>query len=262
MIDMQAVKQNLLNRASDLKTLKIQGDQKTRLSVGHLDPIEEQLTLVHEYVHVFRKEHNTQEARWLEEGLAKFWEYKYSHVWPQSYNLRFSKNPYFILTEDEAHYGRNGDGYISSFFLITYLYQHFGGDHLIQKLMKSDRSGWDNITNSIQELIEAKLVSMPAELITKKSILRHLAVALWTNDPYSAKYALFFIDQNFEAAALSSKFSHNVIASNSIGVDSVITYSPIFKDDSAENFVITNYEPFEIKPAKAPSNGKVFIHIE
>lgn len=228
-----------------------------------LDPIEEQLTLVHEYVHVYRKEHNSNEARWLEEGLAKLWEYKYSNVWPQSYNSRFIKNPFVVLSEDEAFYKKNGTGYISSFFLTIYLYKHFGGDSLIQKLMNSNSSGWDNILTSIHELIDSGEVQIPHELITKQKILRHFAVALWMNDPYSAQYSLFFIDENFEPLYKFSTYSDVKFAKNLPGADSAIFYKSHFDRNfkTFENYVISNYQPFEISKATPDSTGNVFIHL-
>jgi hypothetical protein len=43
---------------------------------ANVDPINEQLYLVHEYVHAYRQQFNVKEAMWLEEGLAKFFEYQ------------------------------------------------------------------------------------------------------------------------------------------------------------------------------------------
>lgn len=165
-----------------------------------LTSVNKKLMFVHELVHAFRQTHTSQEARWLEEGLAKFWEYKYaSDLWPVSYNLRFKKNPMFFLSDDEKFYGREGDGYISSFFLVFYLYRHYGGMELINKMMRSKLSGWNNIIHAIQDIRNESLTPVPPELTTPLAILKHLSVALWANDPYEAKYGLFYMDQNFES---------------------------------------------------------------
>ncbi|MGZ3775860.1 MAG: hypothetical protein ACXVCY_18850 [Pseudobdellovibrionaceae bacterium] len=240
-------------------------ESKQILLNNKLNSIEQQLTLVHEFVHVFRKEQNPHELRWLEEGLAKFWEYKYSNVWPQSYNLRFSKNPIFFLSDDEAFYGRNGEGYISSFYFIMYLYRHFGGDFLIHKLMTSEKSGWNNILSSIHELINEKIITIPVEMITKEKILRHFAVALWMNDSYLAKYALFQMNENFEP--LNKYSSYSALNPSIDGIrnnpttDTLIIFTKDFTAAGTENYVIENYSPFKINKADANSLGKVFIHI-
>src|SRR5690242_17271772 len=53
-----------------------------------LTSAESQIALVHELTHVYRNQSNDHEALWLDEGLAKFMEYKYSGVWPKSYSER------------------------------------------------------------------------------------------------------------------------------------------------------------------------------
>lgn len=178
----------------------------------NLNTINKKLVFVHELSHVYRNSHNPQESRWLDEGLAKFWEYKFSNeIWPVSYNTRFNKNPILFLSNDEKHYGKDGDGYISSFYFIIYLYDHFGGEALIQKLMTSHLSGWDSITNAINELRQEGLIKIPAEFSTPFAIFKHLAVALWTNEAYAAKYGLFYLNPNFEPMSSVAKpnFTNN-----------------------------------------------------
>lgn len=172
----------------------------------NLNTINKKLVLVHELSHVYRNSYNSKETRWLDEGLAKFWEYKFSNeLWPVSYNTRFKKNPVLFLSNDEKHYGKDGEGYISSFYFIIYLYDHFGGEALVQKLMMSELSGWDNITNAINELRHEGLVKIPPEFTTPFAIFKHLAVALWTNEAYAAKYGLFYLNLNFEPMSLIAK---------------------------------------------------------
>lgn len=172
----------------------------------NLNTINKKLVLVHELSHVYRNSYNSKEIRWLDEGLAKFWEYKFSNeLWPVSYNTRFKKNPVLFLSNDEKHYGKDGEGYISSFYFIIYLYDHFGGEALVQKLMMSELSGWDSITNAINELRHEGLVKIPPEITTPFAIFKHLAVALWTNEAYAAKYGLFYLNLNFEPMSLIAK---------------------------------------------------------
>ncbi|MGZ3775903.1 MAG: hypothetical protein ACXVCN_19470 [Bdellovibrio sp.] len=244
-------------------------EKKQIILNSRLNSIEEKLTLVHEFVHVFRKEMNPNETRWLEEGLAKWWEYKYSQVWPQSYNLRFSKKPVFFLSNDETYYGRNGEGYISSFFLLAYLHRHFGGDLLIHKLMTSKQTGWDNILNSIHDLIDANIISIPHNLITKENIIRHLAVGLWINDPYAAKYALFLIDENFEPLKKGPFYSPPLSTNDEKG-NAVFDTFVVFKNkmdsvtqsfSGVEKYAIENYEPLKIGKPTDESTGLVYIEI-
>ena len=237
----------------------------------NLNTINKKLVFVHELSHVYRNSYNPLESRWLDEGLAKFWEYKFSNeLWPVSYNARFKKNPILFLSNDEKHYGKDGDGYISSFYFIIYLYDHFGGEALIQKLMTSQLSGWDNITNAINELRHEGLINVPVEFSTPFAILKHLAVALWTNEAYAAKYGLFYLNPNFESMSSIAKpnfTDHNYQKQFSLtSEDSWIFYSQPKKAQSypapkknqdriAENlsfnqsllFSILNYSPLSIE---------------
>lgn len=245
-------------------------DQKEILLSNQLDSNDVQLTLIHEFTHILRYEYNRQEVRWLYEGLAQFWEYRYSRsVWPRNYNIQFKQNPIFRLSEDEKFYGLNGEGYVSSFFLVAYLYKHFGGDQLMVKLMKSKFSGWQNILTSIHELVVAQVVSIPEEFIDKNFILRHLAVALWENDPYSAAYALFQLDSQYTPLGSKDNKPFNfpkMVArvSEKDQEDSLIQYSFKYNhrlQDKAEYYAITNDKPITIVNATDSPLNQIFFYI-
>ncbi len=108
-----------------------------------------------------------------------------------------------LVNEDRATefgrlYGRNGPGYVYSFLFMSYLYNRFGGEKLLRKLLESPRSGWDNVLDAIHELIGEGNLAIPATLINQASILRHFGAALWLNNAYIAKYSLFFIAPEYE----------------------------------------------------------------
>jgi hypothetical protein len=157
-----------------------------------------QIAIVHELMHAVRFQANKNEALWLDEGLAKFMEYKYSGVWPKTYSQRLKASPYFVLSNDEALYQPGEMGYPSSFWFVTYLYNRFGQDELLKRLANSQRSGWDNIISAIFSLMDDNRLQIPLTLVTKAAILRHFAMAMWVNNPYIARYSLFFIDAEFE----------------------------------------------------------------
>lgn len=158
---------------------------------------------------------------------------------------------------------------MSSFFLVAYLYKHFGGDQLMIKLMKSKLSGWKNILTTIRELATANVISMPNEYINKGFILRHLAVALWENDPYRAAYALFLLDPQYIPIRTTEQKSLNFpemvpSVSEKNKEDSLIQYSfqynPKLQNES-EYYSITKDTPINIINAIDSSLNQVYFYI-
>jgi hypothetical protein len=158
-------------------------------------------------------------------------------------------------------YGPGGDGYAFSFWLVTYLQRHFGGEILLKKLLTSPLSGWENVTTAIRQWIVESGSSIPLELVTKESLLRHFAVAVLVNDPYAAKYGLFFIDSEFEplkslkVATSTPDFLNDATIEGQILISKLEPCGPI-----DEAFSIISLKPFrsQTKPQSAiPARASV-----
>jgi hypothetical protein len=162
------------------------------------DNLQLQLTLVHEYTHAFRYQFNPDEEIWLDEGIANFMEYKYSGVWPVSYQTALHAEHQIEWSNSALDFGAQGKGYRGAFFFIAYLYNHFGGDRILRELLMSNLSGWENIASSLQKSLDSTRSTIEPQILSKSSLVRHFAVALWLNDPYSARYGLFQLDPSFE----------------------------------------------------------------
>lgn len=239
----------------------------SRLSISPLlDNVNLQLNLVHELIHVYRNQFNSNEEDWLQEGVAKFIEYQYSTVWPISYVEKLKLNLTINLGEIASdgitkNFALNGYGYPSAFFVVLYLHNHFGGDSLIKKILNSKKSGWDNVINSIQELALSGELKIPINLINKESILRHFAVSLWINNQYHAKYALFLLDRNFEALSELKQFNFPGPITNHKSGD-LIQFSDKYQNSTAnEVYSIISYNPFVIKKSEENDQALVYIYL-
>jgi hypothetical protein len=235
----------------------------SRISISpNLNEADTQLALVHELTHVYRGQQNASEETWLNEGLAKFIEYRYSTVWPVSYMTKLETERLLNF----ADYQPGGNGYMSSFFLVLYLYNHFGEEKLFQKLMNSKKSGWNNVVSAIQELIDDGSLRIPRELICKESILRHFAVALWMNDKFSAEYALFYLDVKYEP--LNAKAATPVRAAvaapskvDGMQIRFFTRSSYRTTSRSKEEYSILSYSPFQIKAFEPSDRPAIIISI-
>jgi hypothetical protein len=237
---------------------------KRRISLTRgLDSIATQLNLVHELTHAYRDQFNHEEETWLDEGLAKFMEYQYSRVWPVSYQERLKKNPEIRLRNDEGDY-KNGPGYVSAFYLVLYLYNHFGGEALLKKLLESNVTGWSNILSSIGEIKKEGRTAIDASIISKASILRHFALALWLNDPYAAKYGLFAIDSQYEAIPHPTASSLDLATTqlNREAGEARLVFSDKFvPNNAAEVYAITSRNPLKIERPQDTKSAEVYIYI-
>lgn len=238
----------------------------SRISISpKLDAGDTQLALVHEFTHVYRARFNPNEETWLNEGLAKIIEYQYSGVWPVSYAERLVRNPNLNFDGRNfegrpSNYGPQGDGYMASFFLTLYLYNHFGQNKFLQKVLSSKFSGWENVLTSIHELNDEGTVQIPRELISKESILRHFAVSLWMNDMFSATYALFYLDPHFEPLSQSKLAQMKTLVHSEHSTR--IQFSKEYRTSNAnEVYSILSYEPFKIKTAEATDPALVYIYL-
>lgn len=192
-------------------------------------------------------------------------EYRYSTVWPVSYQEKLRKNPDLRLTNNEQAYLRNGDGYTSSFFFVLYLYNHFGGAEFLQKLAQSKMSGWDNILTAIKELKAEGRLGIDDSLISKPSILRHFALALWFNDPFAAKYALFSLDSQYEPLAAATIRSAANVDSTQLdthaGEARIAFNKKLESTNASEVYAVISRTPLVIEPAKPGQHAQVFVYI-
>ena len=147
---------------------------------------------------------------------------------------------------------RRMEGYPASFFLFLYLYNHFGQEKFLKKVLESKESGWANILAAAK----SSNPSIESEIITRNSILRHFAVSVWMNDMFSAKCALFFLDRNYEALRVSA--SIKPVSKGS----TVIQYGSKLEQSTAQEiYSIMSYSPFKIKTAEPQDNALVSIYI-
>lgn len=234
----------------------------TRISISpKLDAGDTQLALVHELVHVERARYNPNEEIWLNEGLAKLSEYIYSTVWPVSYVERLKKNLALNFGTQNGEFQPQGKGYMASFFLVLYLYNHFGQEKLYKKLLTSEKSGWNNVLSAIRELIDEGAVQIPSKFIDKAVILRHFAVSAWINDMFPASYAFFYLDKQYEALA-QADLMKNRLVENATEASLSIQYSATYQTSTAkEVYSILSYEPFKIKAAEPEDKALIFIYL-
>ncbi len=227
----------------------------TQSSVGIL------LSLVHEFTHVYRSQFNKNEETWLSEGLAKLIEYKVSTVWPESYQRKLKANPVLIYENSERRYGVNGDGYSDSFWLVYYLYQHFGADQFLTKVLRSKLSGWKNVLNVIAELQESGVIAKNTNILNQDAILRHFAVAMLVNDQFAAKYALFSMGSDY-APLSSSGFPEPVSANLMPGPGRQIIYShKSVISQAREKFVVRSINPLVVEPVTTSNSDKGLYYI-
>lgn len=158
-----------------------------------------QLALVHELAHVLRHSYNSDETSWLDEGIAKLIEVKYSGVWAVRYQDRVHRSLVISLSANIRDFSPGSYNYVSSYFFVQYLYNKFGGDHLLRRLVKSPQTGWNNILSSIHDLSKKGIVRIPIEYLNAQSIWRHFAASVYFNDAYMVPYSLFFLDSRYSA---------------------------------------------------------------
>ena len=160
-----------------------------------------QITLVHELTHLLRHTHQPDEELWLDEGLAHLMEVLYSGDWPMIFEKRLKAMKTVALTNDLAAYNGSGDdggdGYVTSFFAVLYLYNHLGADRFLAEVGSSKAIGWDNVIHAARELKKRGTIGIAIELLTPDTLWRHFTRAVQVNDPFAADYALLLLDRRF-----------------------------------------------------------------
>ncbi len=112
-----------------------------------------QYRLPHELQHVFRYHHNVNESDWLNEGLSEFIEYLVNDEFPVKSLMQTENLGLQNLTHDYAT-GAGDSDYFYNFFFVFYLYKHYGGRVLIQKLIQSREVGEASIDRALKEQAE------------------------------------------------------------------------------------------------------------
>lgn len=163
-----------------------------------LSALELQLVLAHELTHMIRHRYITSDELWIEEGFGKLIEYLYSGVWPKNYDLQLRNMDSFLISNDLKLYNPNGRGYVTSFYLLDYLYRHLGGISFLRAFIHSKETGWKNIILSAKALKASHIIGLPDQLLTVEALTANFAVALLINDPFVAKYGMFLIDREYE----------------------------------------------------------------
>jgi hypothetical protein len=195
-----------------------------------------------------------------------------------SYHRRLREIPDLTLFNESDDYCQHNRGYIPSFLLVTYLTNHFGGERLFKRLLESPLTGWSNILDSIRSLKREGVIQIDESLLSAPKILRHFAVALWINDPFPAKYALFQLDPQFEALSAKSSLSGEVrlqdpssfMRGESRRSESRIVFTkrgPV--PGATETFALRSRNPLVLQPSQPlresptpdPKMAEVFISI-
>lgn len=117
--------------------------------------------LPHELQHIVRYHYNKAESDWLNEGLSVFAEFLVNEEFPVKYLDAFSNLGGHQLSKSPKNNGEQSFIYFNSFLFVYYLYQHYGGIDMIRQLLRSTKSGWQNIDQVLaqQKSVPPKLKS-------------------------------------------------------------------------------------------------------
>lgn len=221
------------------------------------------INLVHEYTHRVRYKYNQNDAPWFSEGLAQLVEMSYTS-WPYLYSDNLFYLPEIKISKSQTEYENNSRAYADSFYLMYYIYSHFGRDDLLQKMMRSPLTGWDNILTSIAELQSEEKIFFKDIKINREYIIKHFAVALAVNDPYIAQYSLFYIHPAYNKI-IDKEFISNDRLENNSQNDFEIVYakkrlSEKFESQYQLKYSIDGLTPFTIRSI-IDNNQKSLIYI-
>lgn len=221
------------------------------------------INLVHEYAHRVRYKYNQNDVPWFSEGLAQLVEMSYTS-WPYLYSDNLLYKPEIKISNSQSEYESNGRTYADSFYLLYYIYSHFGRDELLQKMMRSPLTGWDNILTSIAELQAQDKIYYKNIKINREYIIKHFAVALAVNDPYIAEYSLFYVHPAYNKIIDKQFISNGRLQTDSQN-DFEIVYTKSRLSEKLESqyqlkYDIDSVTPFTIRPV-SDNNQKSLIYI-
>jgi hypothetical protein len=146
----------------------------------------------HELQHIAENYLRVKKDDWLNEGLSELLSYRLVHLYPalvwsniassgQTDPLIFSRHDLHSLPADvrQSLYG-------TSNLFLTYLYQHFGGDEWLRKMILTPGNGQDVI-----ETVLAKNNSVDPAVLKFNSLFLNFAVALNVNSPWGSENGMF-----------------------------------------------------------------------
>jgi len=226
------------------------------------------VNLVHEYTHRLRYKYQINDTPWFSEGLAQLAEMHYTS-WPKFYSTIFSLNPYFMLSNVKDKYTNDSRSYPESFFLLNYIYSHFGNQQLLIKMMRSSKTGWDNILSSIRQLQQEQKINLGDKVITREFIIKHFAIALAINDSYLADYRLFEINPFF-IPIIKQSISRIDVNKTYITDAKFSDFSILFSKHKIERtesfdivYTIESLEPFILKSnITDDKDSEIYIYIK
>ena len=164
------------------------------------------LVLAHEMVHVIRNIYNKQDAPWLEEGIAKFFEVQYLGAQDQRLKDRLDLSSELRLSSLIDDFDFNGGAFTTAFYFTKYLHDHFEGNELLRELVQSPLSGWDALTSTFQKLKQNGKLHLDEKYFEPHKLWSLFAVAMIMNKPILAPKGLLLIEHEpyFKSVAKTS----------------------------------------------------------
>jgi len=157
--------------------------------------------LIHELTHWLRRHYQATEAGWLDEGLAVWLQMEYLRLWDQKFIARAELTSVMELTPDRCEFRSGNPKYAISYLFLHYVITHFGGQPLVQELLTSPQTGWDNLQTSISRLRPSlPIARLPDAFFTGSSVFTHFFFAWLLNSPKLAAGELFYLGANHEPA--------------------------------------------------------------
>lgn len=157
--------------------------------------------LIHELTHWLRRHYQATEAGWLDEGLAVWLQMEYLRLWDQKFIARAEQTFVMELAPERGEFHSGSPKYAVSYLFLHYVIAHFGGQPLVQELLTSPQSGWDNLQSSISRLRPSlPIAGLPDSFFTGSSVFTHFFFAWLLNSPTRAVGELFYLSANHEPA--------------------------------------------------------------
>jgi hypothetical protein len=136
---------------------------------------------VHELQHAFRFHFSAgNEEDWLDEGLSKMAEFLIFNKFP-ALRLAATKKTVTGLPLEVTYENNLPEYYFNNFFYLFYLYDHFGGKELIQKLMTNSRSGQQSVLESLKLLAQKENDNFKKPFYTFDQTFLHYQISLLAN---------------------------------------------------------------------------------
>ncbi len=175
--------------SNENQTIKVHDSMKSA--------VEYQLVIIHELTHILRNAYQPNEERWIQEGLANLIQTLFAGQWPKDFENDFKNLEYFHLSNSIEDYQIGGSGYLVSYFFTLYLYEHFGKNLFIKDVATGKNIGAKNIEEAISNYQNRNSSNINSNYLTFNSLWTHFSFAALLNEPYLAKYNLFFLNSDY-----------------------------------------------------------------